>query len=102
MNTISLTVTAKSAAYLAGQPGAAGRQLAIKDASPNIRAALDKATKDNVVKILLGQRLTLVVGDTHAIWRSHNMICTADYDALFDLIALRPDATMVFLCDVIS
>jgi hypothetical protein len=100
MNTISLAVTKKVVSYLAENPDVRERQIAIKDVSPEIRSALDTATKDNRVSILLGVRINLVVGDTHAIWRSHNMDNLAEYDLLFDLLALRPDAHMLFTCEL--
>lgn len=99
MNAISLSVTQKTAAYLADQP-AAGRQFAIKDASPDIRATLDKAGKMAPVTIRIGHCLTSVVGDTHAIWRSHNLDCLTEFDALFDLLALHPDVPMTFPCEI--
>lgn len=102
MNTISLAVTKKVASYLADNPDIRERQIAIKDASTDIRMALDTATKDNRVSMLLGVRINLVVGDTHAIWRSHNTDCQAEYDCLFDLLALRPDDPMLFICEIIS
>jgi len=101
MNTISLAVTKKVATYLAANPDVRERQIAIKDASPEIRASLDKATKTSPVTIRLGQRINLIVGDTHAIWRSHNTSRQAEYDRLFDLLALHPDAPMLFTCEII-
>lgn len=100
MKTISLAVTMKVASYLAVNPDLRERQIAIKDTSPEIRTALDKATKTNPIKIRLGQRIALVVGDTHAIWRSHNMDNLAEYDLLFDLLALRPDELMHFIYEL--
>ena len=101
MNTISLTVTKKVASYLAVNPDLRERQIAIKDASPEIRASLDKATKTSPVNIRLGQRITRIVGDTHAIWRSHNMVNVHEYDRLFDLLACQPDAPMLFPCETV-
>ena len=100
MNSITLAVTQKTAAYLADQPDMGGRQIAIKDASPSIRVVLDNANKKAPVTIRLGQRITLSVGDTHAIWRSHNMDNVEEYDRLFDLLACHPDKPMLFPCEL--
>ncbi len=72
------------------------RQIAIKRASAELRAILDTASKATPITLRLGERIILVVGDTHAIWRTHNMANLNEYDRLFDLLALRPDEPILF------
>lgn len=102
MNTINIAVTKKTVAYLADKPDNNQRQIAIQDASPGLRKALNHANKNTPVTIRLAGRITLIVGDTHAIWRSHNIDNVDEYDRLFDLLALRPDEPMFFHCGIVS
>ena len=70
MNTISLTVTKGVIDHL-GSGDRAQRQLAIRHVSDQFRSALT-AQEDNPVYICLGGYLNLAVGDTGAIWRTHD------------------------------
>ena len=99
MNTITLAVTKKSFDYVKKNGNINGRQLAIKGASPDIRAAINKSYKTNPAMICLGECLVLIVGDTGAIWRKHNYGKEEEFDALFDLLALNLDKPMVFACE---
>jgi hypothetical protein len=100
MNTISITVTQRVIDYLKLQPTQNQRQIAIKDASSGISTALASATKDHQIALLVGNRIKLSAGDNAAIWRSHNATTVAEYDILFDLLALRPDIPMLFPCEL--
>ena len=100
MNTILLAVTQKVLDHLMSCPDMNQRQVAIQEASPEIRVSLDSATKDRRIPLLLGHRITLVAGDTAAIWRSHNLANLAEYDALFNLLACHPDKPMLFPCEL--
>jgi len=99
MNTITLTVTKKSFDYVKEIGNISGRQLAIKGASPEIRAVINKSNKTNPATICLGEYLTLIVGNTGAIWRSHNKEYKKEFDALFALLAVNPGKPMVFACE---
>lgn len=100
MNTISITVTQKVIDHLKLQPSRNQRQIAIQSASSDISTALASATKDHQIALLVGNRIKLSVGDTAAIWRSHNATTEAEYDILFDLLALRPAIPMLFPCEL--
>lgn len=100
MNTLVLTVTHKVLDHLKLQTDRCQRQIAIQEASPEIRTALFSATKDKRILLLLGNRIPFIAGDTAALWRSHNLANIAEYDALFDLLALKPDTPMRFTCEI--
>jgi len=99
MNTITLAVMKKSFDYVKKSGDINGRQLAIKGASPEIRAAINKSYKTNPAMICLGECLVLIVGDTDAILRRHNIGVEDEFDALFELLALNQDKPMVFACE---
>jgi hypothetical protein len=101
MSMITLTVTTGvlSQAKIDG-PGAC--QLAIRGASKDIRQAIKPASRKQLVTILLADRIRLVVGDPGAIWRSHNLHTHEQFDLLFALLALKPDAAMPFDCSILD
>lgn len=76
------------------------RQIAFGDPSADIAQRLSKLNRDQRANLRLGSLLTRVVGDTGAIWRSHNETQAADFDALFSLLLRRPGMPMRFLCDL--
>jgi hypothetical protein len=76
-------------------------QLAIRSASEDIAPSIRQLNAKNRANLRLGGFITLVVGDTAAIWRSHNKHQVEDFDALFNLLARRPDQEMRFLCDLV-
>jgi hypothetical protein len=100
MNTISITVTQNVIDHLKLLHTQNQRQIAIQGASSAISTALASATKDHQIALLVGNRIKLSAGDTAAIWRSHNATNEAEYDILFDLLALRPDIPMLFPCEL--
>lgn len=76
------------------------RQIAYTAASPDIAGRLAAVTKNQHVKLVLGGRITLIVGDRGAIWRAHNEQNANDFDALFSLLAQYPSQPMRFLCEL--
>ena len=78
------------------------RQIAYREPSDDIGRELEKADRDHRLTLSLGGFLQLHVGDTGAIWRSHNADCEAAFDALFDLLSLRPDMPMRFACELVA
>jgi hypothetical protein len=77
------------------------RQIAYREASADIAERLRAANRDHRVVLQLGDLVLLTVGDTSAIWRSHNKERAADFDALFEMLARYPDRPMRFLCELV-
>ncbi len=100
MASISLVVTQLVLDRVrAGNPGE--RQIAIRSASPDIQARIQATNYANRVSIRLGGCITLVCGDSGAIWRAHNsQQYTDDFDSLYALLARRPGVEMRFLCEL--
>jgi len=58
------------------------------------------ASAKNKVNIAIGGIINLVVGDTHAIWHSHNNTTEQqmkNFERLFPLLANNPDKEVKFL-----
>jgi hypothetical protein len=76
------------------------RQLAVQGASPDLRALIDTATGDNRVLVAIGGgELELSVGDTSAIWASHQAQGPqADgFAKLYERLARRPNVPVTFI-----
>ena len=99
MNTISLTVTKRVINHLASGDFSQ-RQVAIRHASDQLRSAFATARKDRPIHICLGGYVNLVVGDTGAIWRSHNARNEPAFDLIYKLLALKPEKPMQFTCEL--
>lgn len=59
-----------------------------------------KATRDNRVEILVRGDIRISIGDTHAIWHSHNIETerqSADFKRLYKTLSKRPDEELKFL-----
>ena len=82
--------------------GPDARQLAIRDASKEVKRLVQVATKKRKVAVLLADRVRLLVGDTGAIWRAQNPDSHREFDLLFDLLALRPGSPMRFSCELLD
>jgi hypothetical protein len=76
-------------------------QMAIRAPTPDIAPTIRQLTKTNRRTLRLGGCIDLTIGDTSAIHRSQNIQQVEDFDALFELLARRPDHAMRFLCEVI-
>lgn len=78
------------------------RQIAFRAASPELDSSLRLASKQNRLAIQLGGFMTLAVGDTGAIWRTHQQGDQLHwFDALFALLRHRVDVDMDCLCELI-
>ena len=73
-------------------------QLAIRDASTDLSDLIRTANAENKVTVLVCGVFMLFVGDTGAIWRSHQNpgSQTDDFDNLYSLLARRPDVSVTF------
>src|SRR5215218_6571503 len=74
------------------------RQLAVQGASPDLRALLDTATRNHQVLIPICGEFELSIGDTRAIWVSHQAAGhqADDFANLYELLARRPDVAVTF------
>lgn len=98
MSGVSLLVTSPVLAHTGEDPRE--KQIAVRLASKDIADALAAITAGARRELVLGGCITLNIGDPGAIWRAHNVDGLDDFDALFDLLARRPDQEMRFLCDL--
>lgn len=101
MAEISLAVTKRVLEYTKASREKE-RQIAFTEASADIAAQLAQVTTQQHVKLRLGGRIILVVGDRGAIWRAHNEKYADDFDALFTFLARYPSQPMRFLCEIIG
>lgn len=101
MATVRLRVTQRvldhSAAGHRGQ-----RQVAMRLPSEEIRAVIGGLGHGVRAQLSLGGFLTVVAGDTGAIWETHNAEHAEDFERLYALLASKPDWEMVFICEVVS
>ena len=74
------------------------KQLAIRGASCDLLALIEKANKRNRVTITVCGAFELEVGDTGAIWGAHQTrdIQMKDFANLYSLLATRPDIPVTF------
>ena len=74
------------------------RQIAIQDASPEVLAVINAATAENQVLVAVNGVFELSVGDTGAIWGTHQRapLQAEDFTSLYDLLARRPETPVRF------
>jgi hypothetical protein len=74
------------------------RQLAVQGASPDLRALIDTASANNQVPVAVCGVFALSVGDTGAIWESHQAAGhqADDFADLYALLARRPNVPVTF------
>lgn len=74
------------------------RQLAVRNASPDLIALFDTASAGNRVLVAISGEFSLSVGDTRAIWGSHQAPGQQadDFADLYSLLARRPDVPVTF------
>ena len=74
------------------------KQLAIRDASTDLRVLIDTANAENRVSVTVCGVFELVVGDTDAIWGVHQDLGVQadDFSNLYSLLARRPDVSVKF------
>jgi len=100
MPSITLTVTQKVLNHTATVPNQ--RQIAVQKPSEEIEPLVKTLTKNNQKIIRLGGLIMLKMGDSGAIWLSHNQDHEADFNALFAILALHPDQGMRFECEILG
>ena len=99
MSEIKLRVTEAVMNHVAGDHPAE-MQIAMRGASVDLHDGLAGVSAKNRREIILGDCITLVVGDTGAIWRTHNAGHIDEFDGLFELLARMPDREMTFTCRI--
>lgn len=74
------------------QAGQNQRQITIQDGSPDLLDTFRVARKDNQVLVPVSGVFELSVGDTSAIWATHQTegLQAEDFTSLYDLLARRP------------
>ena len=101
MPQLSLLVTAAEIQY-AGTGRQKEQQIALRAVSPDLAAEIATITGKTRRELLIGGCIALVLGDRSAIWRAHNEERTADFDALFALLARRPGQEMRVLAELVE
>lgn len=101
MAEISLAVTKRVLDYTSTEREKE-RQIAYTSPTADIATRLAEVTTQHHVKLRVGGRITLVVGDRGAIWRAHNDAYATDFDALFSFLAKYPSLPIRFLCEIIA
>lgn len=74
------------------------RQIAVRNASPDIRALLNQANRTNRIPIAICGAFNLFAGDTDAFWNAHQPpgIHAEDFADLFALLARRAGTSVTF------
>jgi transcriptional regulator with XRE-family HTH domain len=74
------------------------RQIAIRDGSPQLLAAIRKASARNRIAVAVNGVFELSVGDTGAIWEKHQARGrqAEDFTSLYDLLSRRPEQPITF------
>jgi hypothetical protein len=97
MPNITLYVTDEAKNY-ADQTGRNSRQIAFRDPSPKLHLTNPAPTSERQVFLAVNGEFRLSVGDTHAIWATHQAegIQAGDFTSLYDLLARRPGRQVRF------
>ena len=75
-------------------------QIAITSPTGSLASAIAEANKKNRIRLILGDAISLQLGDTGAIWRAHNPANEEDFDALFQFLSKFPNTEIEFVCSV--
>ncbi|MEZ9534006.1 hypothetical protein BCT40_05930 [Vibrio lentus] len=94
MDSITIKVSSKSIQHIANSQVRNQEQIVFKATSGKLVEKSPLATKHNMIKITVLGQLNLLLGDTSAIWRSHQEN-KSDFDALYDLLKQKPDAEFI-------
>jgi transcriptional regulator with XRE-family HTH domain len=74
------------------------RQIAIRGGSPELLAAIRKASARNRIAVAVNGVFQLSIGDTGAIWEKHQARGrqAEDFISLYDLLSRRPEQPVTF------
>jgi hypothetical protein len=97
MNHITLAVT-EAVIHQVQKAGENQRQIAIQGASPELLARIQNARAEAPTAVCILNAFELVVGDTSAIWRSHQQtqIQAEDFSSIYELLERRPNHSVCF------
>jgi hypothetical protein len=97
MPSITLSVTLSVIQFVAKE-GESHRQLAIKDASFDLRENLNKASAANEISVAICGVFTLAVRDNYAIWGLHQVpgVQANDFFYIYLLLEQRPGVEVKF------
>jgi hypothetical protein len=98
MSEISLVVTKAGLAHAEAYP--MERQIAVRSPSPDIQHTLGALSSTNRMHLRLGDFVTLDAADPEAVWLAHNDHHRQAFEALYALLATKPDREMRFICDL--
>lgn len=102
MAEIGLRVTQKELDHVA-RVGKSQRQVGISSVSDDIAPRIRGRQKGQPRELLrLGGCIELVLGDTSAIWASHNSTRLREFDALYGFLSKFPDREVRFPCEMVS
>ncbi|WP_419655538.1 hypothetical protein Dvar_46230 [Desulfosarcina variabilis str. Montpellier] len=98
METVFLKVTSNVLSYV-GEADTQ-KQISIKASSSLLTEKIILANKTNKLLIRIANSIDLVLGDTGAIWRSHNQKYEKEFDTLFHFLRNYPDQEFEFICSI--
>ncbi len=101
MNQISMKVTVKALKHINSITSKNQQQIAIKAISGDLSSIVGTLNKSCKVNIKVSNQLLLSLGDTTAIWRSHQET-PEDFDMLFKMLQCKPDKEFIFPYVLIS
>ncbi|HDY7512065.1 TPA: hypothetical protein RQJ57_004338 [Vibrio vulnificus] len=101
MNKITLKVTSKVISHVINAQSKNQEQIALKVVSGQLLEQKHNITKSNKVDILVANQMTLTLGDTSAIWKSHQSD-QVDFNVLFDFLSTKPDGEFEFTYELIG
>ena len=96
--TVNLRVT--QAVLVSSEFAINQRQIAVSEPTGGLGEVIAHVNGNNRKWLRLGDSLILVIGDTGAIWRSHNQEYQQDFDRLFEFLAKNPDQKVKFICSI--
>ncbi|ELV8644547.1 TPA: hypothetical protein RQL13_004481 [Vibrio vulnificus] len=101
MNKVTLKVTSKVILHISNSKAKNQEQIALKVLSGQLLELKDQITKSTRVDILVANQITLTLGDTSAIWKTHQTN-PAEFDLLFNFLSNKPDGEFDFTYELIG
>ena len=98
---ITLKVTSKVISHVINAQSKNQEQIALKVVSGQLLEQKHNITKSNKVDILVANQMTLTLGDTSAIWKSHQSD-QVDFNVLFEFLSTKPDGEFEFTYELIG
>ncbi|MDX2493695.1 MAG: hypothetical protein QNK27_01910 [Desulfuromusa sp.] len=98
METIYLKVTSKAICHI-GETDTQ-KHISIKTSSTLLKEKIKSANKANIMAVRIANSINLKLGDTGAIWRSHNQEHENELDTLFRFLCNYPNQEFEFICSI--